>query len=235
MARIEEAASQLSAMFDGELSAAECELLSRRLARDEALRARWSRYALVGAALRSEPMAAVSGGFARRVGAAIDQHESAEQAVRAAPSGFRRLRTAALGGTLAAGVAAVAVFALRNEILNRNEILTAYSPTAQRQSAASSRPVAFAGSLASPVTSLRIGGEPDSYVVPPRAFAGGSSVPASLANYVVAHSEYSSLLARPGLISALVSSDSGEVADASQSVVFVDEGSSVAPSAAAAH
>ena len=32
--------SQLSAMFDGELPGAECELLARRLTRDEALRAR---------------------------------------------------------------------------------------------------------------------------------------------------------------------------------------------------
>ena len=53
----DEVESQLSAMFDGELPAAECELLSRRLDRDETLRARWSRYALIGAAMRSEPVA----------------------------------------------------------------------------------------------------------------------------------------------------------------------------------
>ena len=44
--------SQLSAMFDGELASAECELLARRLVRDEALRGQWSRYALIGAALQ---------------------------------------------------------------------------------------------------------------------------------------------------------------------------------------
>ena len=48
--------SQLSAMFDGELSAAECELLARRLSRDEHLRHRWSSYALIGAVLRNEPL-----------------------------------------------------------------------------------------------------------------------------------------------------------------------------------
>ena len=52
--RLTERDSQLSAMFDGELSAAECELLARRLTRDEALRAQWSRFALIGAALRAE-------------------------------------------------------------------------------------------------------------------------------------------------------------------------------------
>ena len=53
----DEVESQLSAMFDGELPATECELLSRRIDRDENLRARWSRYALIWAAMRSEPVA----------------------------------------------------------------------------------------------------------------------------------------------------------------------------------
>jgi len=67
----DELASQLSAMFDGELPAAECELLSRRLARDEQLRAVWSRYSVIGAALRAEPVAQVRPDFARRVSAAL--------------------------------------------------------------------------------------------------------------------------------------------------------------------
>ena len=46
--------SQLSAMFDGELPGAECELLARRLTRDDALRAQWSRYSMIGAAVRAE-------------------------------------------------------------------------------------------------------------------------------------------------------------------------------------
>ena len=63
--------SQLSAMFDGELSAAECELLARRLSRDEALRAQWSRYALMGAALRAERGVKLHDRVARRVQAQI--------------------------------------------------------------------------------------------------------------------------------------------------------------------
>jgi anti-sigma factor RsiW len=63
--------SQLSAMFDGELPAAECELLSRRIDRDQNLRSRWSRYALIGAAMRSEPVATARSGFASRVSAAL--------------------------------------------------------------------------------------------------------------------------------------------------------------------
>src|SRR5690348_6593366 len=68
--------SQLSAMFDGELSAAECELLARRLARDEALRGQWSRYSLIGAALRSERGVKLHDRVAVRVQAQIFQEAS---------------------------------------------------------------------------------------------------------------------------------------------------------------
>ncbi len=50
----EELDSQLSAMFDNELPAAECELLARRLSRDGDLKARWGRYAVIGAVIRAE-------------------------------------------------------------------------------------------------------------------------------------------------------------------------------------
>ena len=46
--------SQLSAMFDDELPEPECELLARRLARDEGLKARWGRYAVIAACVRME-------------------------------------------------------------------------------------------------------------------------------------------------------------------------------------
>src|SRR3954467_8570515 len=65
--------SQLSAMFDGELPAAECELLARRLVRDDALRSQWSRYALIGAALRRERGVKLDDRIARRVQAQIAQ------------------------------------------------------------------------------------------------------------------------------------------------------------------
>ena len=57
-------------MFDGELPAAECELLARRLTRDDALRAQWSRYAMIGAALRAERGVALHDRVAWRVQAA---------------------------------------------------------------------------------------------------------------------------------------------------------------------
>src|SRR3954451_14702003 len=67
----EELDSQLSAMFDNELPAAECELLARRLSRDEELRGRWSRYAAIGATIRAEGGQRLNADLARRVSVAI--------------------------------------------------------------------------------------------------------------------------------------------------------------------
>jgi hypothetical protein len=82
----DEVESQLSAMFDGELPLAECELLTRRIDRDENLRARWSRYALIGAAMRFEPVATARSNFAARVSSALECAES-EGAGSAAAAG----------------------------------------------------------------------------------------------------------------------------------------------------
>src|SRR5580704_5984985 len=116
----DEVESQLSAMFDGELPAAECELLSRRLDRDESLRARWSRYALIGAAMRSEPVATARTGFAQRVSAAIESGSPPRQPT----ASRRRLRrgnllwSGALAATLVAGVAGLGVSMLRDAALD---------------------------------------------------------------------------------------------------------------------
>ena len=67
----EELDSQLSAMFDDELPAVECELLARRLSRDEELRGRWSRYAAIGATIRAEGGTRLNAELARRVSVVI--------------------------------------------------------------------------------------------------------------------------------------------------------------------
>src|SRR5579863_7522763 len=67
----EELDSQLSAMFDDELPAGECELMARRLARDEQLKARWGRYAVIGATIRAEGGVRLNAALASRVSAAI--------------------------------------------------------------------------------------------------------------------------------------------------------------------
>ena len=201
----QECESQLSAMFDGELSISECELLSRRLARDEQLRGRWSRYALMGASMRSEPVAAVSRDFAWRVSAAIDTNHGAAAAPRAA--GNRAWRSMAAGGVLAAGVAGAAVFMLRSNLQLQGEALVAFSPSLTHIG----NPVEGPQTIIAADRAVEFGSnEPASYVVPPASDGNDLALPATLANYVVAHSEYSSPLARRYLISALIGSDTAE-------------------------
>ena len=196
----QERASQLSAMFDGELPAAECELLSRRLARDEQLRATWSRYAVIGAVLRAEPLAPVRPGFAHRVSAALVSSQ------RAVGMG-RMLRSAALGSVIAAGVAGVAIMMLRNGLPVQEQVVSAAAPAAARAVS----PVGFMATLNSGVN-LRMSNtvatnssrELFSYVVPPLGTQNSGAIPAALADYVVAHSEVPSSLARASLLSVLV-------------------------------
>src|SRR5258705_8778501 len=114
----EELDSQLSAMFDDELPAAECELLARRLSRDEELRGRWGRYAAIGATIRAEGGARLNAELARRVSVAI----AIEPAVTAEPVRPRSRPFAAprwwvpVGGVaVAASVAAAAILWVRFE------------------------------------------------------------------------------------------------------------------------
>ena len=195
--------SQLSAMFDGELPSAECELLSRRLVREEPLRATWSRYAVIGAALRAEPVARVRPDFARRISArlAAPQAGSLRAARRA-----RFLRVGALGGAMAAGVAGAAILLLRSGLPLAQEDLQAYAPTVAR----AALPVhnTTAPAISARVLAAASNGEPASYVVPPRAAGNTPSMPASLADYVVAHSAVSSSLVRGSVLSGLIGNES---------------------------
>ena len=196
-----ERASQLSAMFDGELPAAECELLSRRLARDEQLRATWSRYAVIGAVLRAEPLAQVRPDFARRVSAAL--------AGAPAVTGVRRaLRGAALGSVVAAGVAGAALLLLRNDLPVQEQVVSAAAaPVVARAAPPSATQAAFGSGVSlrmSNAAAANSSHEMFSYVVPPLTGENSGAVPASLADYVIAHSEVPSSLARGSLLSVLV-------------------------------
>ena len=204
--------SQLSAMFDGELPAVECELLSRRLTREEQLRATWSRYAVIGAALRAEPVAEVRPDFARRVSAQLHGAPAAAAVnVRAA----RAWRGAALGAAVAASVAGAAIMLLRNAVPAQEEALVAYSPTVEYAVLPHGTDQRAASQLAVlPVAHGRATGpgreqglEPASYVVPPRSAGNTLAIPASLANYAMAHSAVSSPLVRRSLLSTLIGNE----------------------------
>ena len=196
----EELDSQLSAMFDDELPSAECELLARRLSRDEQLKARWGRYAVMGAAIRAERGVRLNTGLPARVSAAL----SSEPVLAAEPAPQRKQRWAnqwwkpIAGAAVAAGVAAMSILWMRSQASPETTPITA-----QAALPAVSTPATSAG--ASPVNT----GEPDSYVVP-KTPGRPLVVPSTeLANYVVAHSEFSSPVGRRNLLSAFMATEGG--------------------------
>ena len=116
----EELDSQLSAMFDNELPAAECELLARRLSRDGDLKARWGRYAVIGAVIRAERGVTLDGTVAGRVSAALSSEPALSDERRRARPGAQapyRWWQPVAGAGLAAGVAAVSILWLRSQAL----------------------------------------------------------------------------------------------------------------------
>lgn len=198
----EELDSQLSAMFDNELPAAECELLARRLSRDEQLQGRWGRYAVIGAMIRSEVGLQLNARLARAVNRAV----SAEPALpaRSTRQSSRQLAVRwwrpAAGVAVAASVAALSILWLRFHAWPGTEPLAA-------------QPLQAAAGQAAELSSARSAANPsDSYVVP-RTLERRSIVPATqFANYVVAHSEFSSPVNRRNLLSAFMAAESGTAA-----------------------
>jgi negative regulator of sigma E activity len=191
----EELDSQLSAMFDDELPPQECELLARRLSRDEALKARWGRYAVVGAVIRAERGVRLNAPLAGRVNAAISAEPAlgAAAAARGTPRASVRWWQPLAGAAVAAGVAAASVLWLRAQG-------PAVLPlTAQHD----------ASSVAVPLLKASAGLGDASYVTPRTPAVRPMLVPSTqLANYVVAHSMVSSPVAGRNLLSAFISSES---------------------------
>jgi sigma-E factor negative regulatory protein RseA len=212
----DEVESQLSAMFDGELPAAECELLSRRIDRDDNLRARWSRYALIGAAMRSEPVATARSGFAGRVSAALETASRPRRLRR----GRSLILSSALAATLVAAVAGVGVTMLREAALNiDNAPLIGGTAPLAAVSTLTTTPTVSAraieagggeaiGSEASFVGALKVSGHDSLSYVTPTGTAGAATVlRTQLADYIVAHSAYSTPLLRRNVLSQLVTNE----------------------------
>jgi negative regulator of sigma E activity len=194
----EELDSQLSAMFDDELPPGECELLARRLSRDEQLKARWGRYAVMGAVVRAERGLRLNAPLAGRVSAVLLAEP--ELGAAAAPPGPRaRLHwwQPLAASAVAASVAAVAIVWLRAQAPPGGTVLTSQltPPPAV--------PVSATVSAESPAAAA-------SYVVPRPPKLVPLTVPTTeLANYVVAHSVFSSPVAGRNLLSAFMTSEPG--------------------------
>jgi len=190
----EELDSQLSAMFDDELPPAECELLARRLSRDENLKARWGRYAIVGAVIRAERGVRLNAPLAGRVNAVLlaEPALAAHTAPRDRNAARLRWWQPVAGAAVAAGVAAVSILWLR-----------AAAPSGAAPLAARVTPPAPVSALVPTASS----GQGESYVVP-RPKPAPVVVPSTeLANYVVAHSMFSPPVARRNLLSAFMTSE----------------------------
>ena len=205
----EELESQLSAMFDDELPASQCELLARRLARDEQLRTRWGHYAAIGACIRGDHGVRLETTLASKVSAAIKQEATPAPSPAAARAGRRIFGpwVMSLGGlATAAAVAAVAILWMRSE----DPQVIALNAPVHDSAVPGSAAVAAPPQSAMPVALRpRQSREPDSYVVPAAAAQGPALMaPTELANYIVAHSEYSGPLMRRNALSALVGGES---------------------------
>ena len=200
----EELDSQLSAMFDNELPAAECELLARRLSRDPDLKARWGRYAVIGAVIRAERGVTLDGVVAGRVSAALSSEPalSADAAAPAARGARYHWWQPVAGVGLAAGVAAASILWLRSQALPGGSRMVARTMTAASPTLAT--PAMQPSSQSAGATI------PDSFVVPPVQRRPMMVVPATeLADYVVAHSAFSWPVSRGNLLSALMVSEPG--------------------------
>jgi sigma-E factor negative regulatory protein RseA len=191
----QEQMSQLSALFDNELPPAEAELVIRRVLKDPALRARWTRYALIGACVRDEPIrvSAAQPDLAERVRMRLateaERPQVADHAIARYPGerrGWSQFGRGALGGAIAAGVATVAL------ILVRSLGPQAAGPAMQMadapaQAAPMSQPQAIVAlPAAAPTLVAAVDTPPPSYTTPVDNSTQRISGP--LATYVVAHS-----------------------------------------------
>jgi sigma-E factor negative regulatory protein RseA len=183
---------QLSACLDGELPAAELDLLLKRLERNPELREALGRYTVIGEALRHAKPVVASRSFADKVMAAVDQEPTvARRRLRVPPALLRSLRPVA-GIGVAATVAAVAIFSVQ-------------------QAGVAPGPIAANEPSAAPTTIVaQNADEAASYIVP-TSTSQSAFVPATrLTNYVVAHSEYSSPLARRSVLTGVLAEDDGD-------------------------
>lgn len=209
---------QLSACLDGELPAAELDLLLKRVGKEAELRAAIGRYSLIGEAMRAERPAIASRDFASKVMAAVaqeapmqapattpipqrvtEQQPAAAAAHKVSPATVRpalvrpalvRYGRQAVGMAIAAGVAAVAVLTMQP--VGQPELTSS-----EGQLVAANEPTAM-----EPAADAQA-----SYVVP-TSTSNSAFIPATrLTNYVVAHSEYSSPLGRRSVLSGVLADD----------------------------
>ena len=200
-----ESSSQVSALFDGELDAAQSGLVTRRLLKYPALQASWQRYAMIGASLRGEPLLQRSGGqgdLAARLRRQLESEAALSAPVATVQPATGRTvapRRLAWGAALAASIAVAVIGVLRVQAPGLSEPLSA-----QRVPPAGAFPAAIASrQSAEPATAQVAQRETPapSYTTPLDTTSlapqpTGQRLSSPLVNYVVAHSEYTTPVAR---------------------------------------
>lgn len=125
---------QLSALVDGDLAPDQARFLLRRMEHDTELSGCLERWQLCGDALRGQTRAPAPADFAGRVAAAIAA-ESLQPATRAASARGRGNLAKWGGGALAASIAAIALFVVRQQVPDETPAQAA--PTMASQTPAS--------------------------------------------------------------------------------------------------
>ena len=126
---------QLSAWMDGDLPSDEARFLLRRLQHDDELASRLGRWQLCGDVLRGQAQAPAPAGFAERVAAAVNAEPSLLAASATAPRARSNLRVWG-GGALAASVAAIALFMVRQQVLDETPVPSTASVAGQSSAVA---------------------------------------------------------------------------------------------------
>lgn len=142
---------QLSAWMDGDLPSDEARFLLRRLQHDDELTGRLERWQLCGDVLRGQAQAPAPAGFAGRVATAIAAEPVQAVEQTASPRPRSQLRKWG-GGALAASVAAVALFMVRQQVPEEapapsTASVASQSPSANTGNAGSGAPGASAAVL----------------------------------------------------------------------------------------
>jgi CelD/BcsL family acetyltransferase involved in cellulose biosynthesis len=128
-----------------------------------------------------------------------------------AASAARWLRFArpVAGASIAAGVAAMSIFWLRTQ--DDSQTLVAAAPVTETIVLQPDTTTATVARNTAPAETRASNGEPDRYVTPAPSSSASIVPPARLANYVVAHSEYSGPLSRRMALLGLVATDPSDV------------------------
>jgi negative regulator of sigma E activity len=218
--------SQLSALFDGELPVEQAGMVIRRAMKDGQMRANWGRYALIGAAIRNEPLA-VRTRLGDDVAARVAARLSAEMAISPAPvqpaAQFPPQRAArsqfargAWGMAIAASVAVVSLVVLRNQgpVQPGSTALVAQATQPARLSP-DPAPDSLLPSVSTSAGAAQLAattgsgaGVPEalpSYTTPVGGSESGARFGQPLVNYVVAHSEVTTSAVRLSPLSTVMS------------------------------